>query len=215
MLKTMKGQPYPHTDRDLLRRVERAGGRAGYKQLVRELGMGGGRERRLLLEQLAKITLRGGLVKLDKDTWALPATGVERAKNDARTVAAQGGRRGFAAGMRDRQRQSFKGREDLIAGKLSLHRDGFGFVRPTDATGGKDEDIFIPPHDLNSAMQGDQVLVDAGPPTREGRRAGRIVRVLTRRNATVVGIFHAAGSRGRTEDMRAPETATPACAARS
>lgn len=202
MLKAMKGQPYPQTDRDLLRHVERAGGRAGYKQLVRELGMGGGRERRLLLEQLAKITLRGALVKLDKETWALPATGVQRAKNDARSAEAQGGRRGFAAGMRDRHRQSFKGREDLIAGKLSLHRDGFGFVRPTGSEGGKDDDIFIPPHDLNSAMQGDQVLVDAGPPTREGRRAGRIVRVLTRRNATVVGIFHAAGQRGRNHDPR-------------
>ena len=202
MLKAMKGHPYPQTDRDLLRHVERSGGRAGYKQLVRELGMGGGRERRLLLEQLAKITLRGGLVKLDKETWALPATGVERAKNDTPSTAVQGGRRGFAAGMRDRQRQSFKGREDLIAGKLSLHRDGFGFVRPNGSEGGKDDDIFIPPHDLNSAMQGDQVLVDAGPPTREGRRAGRVVRVLTRRNATVVGIFHAAGQRGRNHDPR-------------
>ena len=198
----MQSQPYPNTASELLRRVERAGGRAGYKQLVRELGMGGGRERRLLLEQLAKITARGALVKLDKETWALPATGVERAKNESRSAATQTGRRGFAAGFRDRQRQSFKGREDLIAGKLSLHRDGFGFVRPTGAEGGKDDDIFIPPHDLNSAMQGDQVLVDAGPPTREGRRAGRIVRILTRRNATVVGIFHAAGARGRSFDPR-------------
>ena len=48
------------TDRDLLRRVERsAGQRAGYKQLVRELGLGGGRERRLLLEQLDRLTARG------------------------------------------------------------------------------------------------------------------------------------------------------------
>ena len=204
----MKGEPYPQTDRELLKRVERAGGRAGYKQLVRELGMGGGRERRLLLEQLAKMTVRGALVKLDKETWALPATGVERAKSDARRAgsatggAATGGRRGFAAGLRERQRASFKGREDLVAGKLSLHRDGFGFVRPTGSEGGKEEDIFIPPHDLNSAMQGDQVLVDAGPPTREGRRAGRVVRVLTRRNATVVGIFHAAGQRGGAGEAR-------------
>ena len=54
-----KQGPYPQTDRDLIRRVERsAGSRAGYKQLVRELGLGGGRERRLLLEQLARITAR-------------------------------------------------------------------------------------------------------------------------------------------------------------
>ena len=50
----MSGHPYPHTDREILNRIQRAGGRAGYKQLVRELGMGGGRERRMLLEQLAQ-----------------------------------------------------------------------------------------------------------------------------------------------------------------
>jgi len=43
------------TDRELLTRIARsAGGKAGYKQLVRELSLGGGRERRLLLEQLAR-----------------------------------------------------------------------------------------------------------------------------------------------------------------
>ena len=196
----MSGHPYPYTDRELLRRVERAGGRAGYKQLVRELGMGGGRDRRMLLEQLAKMTARGALVKLDGEHWALPQTNTERAKNE---VARSSGRRGFAASMRARQRsKTLRGRDDLIAGKLSLHRDGFGFVRPNGAEGGKDDDIFIPPHELNAAMQGDQVLVDAGPPTREGRRAGRIVRVLTRRNPTVVGIFHAAGARGHRHDPR-------------
>ena len=45
-------------------------------------------------------------------------------------------------------------------------------------------------------MQGDEVLVDEAPPGRDGRRSGRIARVLTRRNSTVVGIFHyAKGSR--------------------
>ena len=48
------------TDRDLLAQIARsAGSKAGYKQLVRELGLGGGRERRLLLEQLARMTARG------------------------------------------------------------------------------------------------------------------------------------------------------------
>ena len=52
------------TDRELLARIARsAGGKAGYKQLVRELGLGGGRERRLLLEQLARLTVRGELVQ--------------------------------------------------------------------------------------------------------------------------------------------------------
>ena len=52
------------------------------------------------------------------------------------------------------------------------------------------EDIFIPPNEINGAMQGDLVLVDEALPGRDGRRSGRIARVLTRRNPTIVGIFH-------------------------
>ncbi len=147
------------TDRDLIRRIERsAGQRAGYKQLVRELGLGGGKERRLLVEQLTRLTARGQLVKVDRDSWSLPR----------------------AAATRD----------NLFAGRLDLHRDGFGFVRPEVRQGSSDDDIFIPPNEINGAMQGDQVLVELAPPRHDGRRLGRIVRILSRRNPTVVGIFH-------------------------
>jgi ribonuclease R len=71
--------------------------------LVRELGLGGGRERRLLLEQLARLAARGSLVKADRDHWSLP--------------------------------QAASARNNLIAGRLDLHRDGFGFVRPTNNIG--------------------------------------------------------------------------------
>jgi ribonuclease R len=56
------------------------------------------------------------------------------------------------------------------------------------------EDIFIPPDEINGAMQGDQVLVELAPPRSDGRRMGRIVRVVERRNATVVGTFRYAKS---------------------
>ena len=51
-------------------------------------------------------------------------------------------------------------------------------------------------------MQGDEVLVDEAPPGRPGpdgraRRSGRVARVLTRRNPTVVGIFHYARASSR------------------
>ncbi len=42
-------------------------------------------------------------------------------------------------------------------------------------------------------MQGDQVLVEVATPKSDGRRMGRIVRILSRRNPTVVGIFHYGG----------------------
>src|SRR5487761_1775501 len=61
------------TDNELLGRIARsAGQRCGYKQLVRELGLGGGRERRLLLEQLVRLTVRGQLTQLDREQWSIP-----------------------------------------------------------------------------------------------------------------------------------------------
>jgi ribonuclease R len=163
------------TDRELLARIARsAGQKAGYKQLVRELSLGGGRERRLLLEQLARLTVRGALVKLDREHWSIP-----------RPLGAGGTR------------------DNLAAGRLDVHRDGYGFVRPNarqaSQTTAPQEDIFIPPNEINGAMQGDQVLVEFEPPKADGRRMGRIVRVLERRNPTVVGVFHYARSdRART-----------------
>jgi ribonuclease R len=156
------------TDRELIALIARsAGSKAGYKQLVRELGLGGGRERRLLLEQLARMTARGDLVKLDSEQWSIPKT-VTR------------------AGVT---------RDNLMAGRLDLHRDGYGFVRPNARQkSGQEDDVFIPPDEINGAMQGDQVLVELAPPRADGRRLGRIARVLERRNPTVVGVFHYARS---------------------
>ena len=147
------------TDRDLVARIARsAGQKAGYKQLVRELSLSGGRERRLLLEQLARLTVRGQLAKLDREHWSIPRP----------------------IGTRD----------NLAAGRLDLHRDGYGFVRPNARQASGTEDIFIPPNEINGAMQGDQVLVEVESPKADGRSMGRVVRVMERRNPTVVGVFH-------------------------
>ncbi len=79
-------------------------------------------------------------------------------------------------------------RENLIAGRLSIHRDGYGFVRMPGAP--PKTDVFIPAHSMAGAMQGDQVLVEVAPGRQPDRREGRVLRVLTRRNPTIVGIFH-------------------------
>lgn len=149
-------------DDDLIHRVARsAGQRTGYKQLVRELGLGGGRERWLLREQLDRLTHSGKLIKSDREFWAVPV--------------------------------STRKQNDWISGRLDLHRDGYGFVRPdARAQNGanNEEDIFIPPDSLEGAMQGDLVLVEPLPARGDRRRAGHILRVLERGNPTVVGIFH-------------------------
>jgi ribonuclease R len=188
------------TDRELVARIARsAGGKAGYKQLVHELGLAGGRERRLLLEHLARLTAAGRLIKLDRDIWTTPQAAASAQANAGRGAAAGGDLRDSAAQSRGGPHREGL-RDNLAAGRLDLHRDGFGFVRPNPGQkslarpSGVSEDIFIPPHEINGAMQGDQVLVEVDPPKRDGRRQGRIARVLTRRNTTVVGTFRYAKS---------------------
>jgi ribonuclease R len=128
---------------------------AGYKQLVRELGLHGD-ERRQLSDHLRKLVSSGQLVAVDSDRYGIPQ-------------AAPG--------------------KNLIAGKLSLHRDGFGFVIP-DLKTRLSGDIFIPPHAVGSAMHGDQVLVEVTNIRPDGRAEGRILRPVNRAHTTIVGIFH-------------------------
>ena len=82
-------------------------------------------------------------------------------------------------------------RQNLVAGRLTMHRDGYGFVVPNAGQRATIEgDVFIPPPAIGSAMHGDQVLVELGRKKDDGRAEGRILRVLTRGNPTVVGTFH-------------------------
>src|SRR5208337_396471 len=90
--------------------------------------------------------------------------------------------------------QATKGR-NLLVGRLTMHRDGFGFVIPETTSldahlkGRLAGDVFIPPHATASAMHGDRVLVEVSAVRPDGRAEGRILRSLSRAHPTVVGIF--------------------------
>ena len=164
------------TDQAILSHIERQPHRsAGFKQLVREMGLRGD-ERRQLAERLQALVKSARLIETGRDRYTL-----------AEHAAAH---------------------QNLLAGRLTMHRDGYGFVIPNAGqrstfTG----DIYINPQAIGSAMHGDQVLVELGrkrdtpgSPARagfaragvgdDGRAEGRILRVLTRGNPTVVGTFH-------------------------
>jgi ribonuclease R len=91
--------------------------------------------------------------------------------------------------------------KNMAVGRLSMHRDGFGFVIPE--ANSLDErlkarlagDIFIPPPAVGSAMHGDRVLVEIGNIRPDGRAEGCIVRLIGRAHSTVVGKFHYGGRR--------------------
>ena len=81
--------------------------------------------------------------------------------------------------------------QNLIGGRLNMHRDGYGFVIPNAGQRSTIEgDIYISPQSIGSAMHGDQVLAELGRRKEDDRSEGKIVRVLTRAHPTVVGTFH-------------------------
>jgi len=84
---------------------------------------------------------------------------------------------------------------DVTIGRLSLHRDGYGFVVPEQ---GGDNDVYVAARDLDGAMQGDrvEVMVNRGP-QRGDRRQGRIVKVLERASSQILGIFRQGRHAGR------------------
>jgi ribonuclease R len=151
------------SDSAILKKLERLPKRtAGYKQLVREMGLHGD-ARRDLSERLERLVAAGQLVEIDSGRYALPQTATNK---------------------------------NAVVGKLSMHRDGFGFVTP-DPTSLNESlksrltgDIFIPPPAVGTAMHGDLVLVEVTNVRPDGRAEGRILRPVNRAHTTVVGIFH-------------------------
>jgi len=77
-------------------------------------------------------------------------------------------------------------RMNLIRGKFIGHAKGFGFVAP-EAEGM--DDIFIPPNEVNSAMNGDIVLVRVSNDSLRDRQEGAIVRVCERKTTSIVGMY--------------------------
>ena len=151
------------SDSTILKHIARQPKRAaGFKQLVRELGLHGS-ARGELESHLQKLVAAGELVQLNSDRYAIPQPAADK---------------------------------NLVVGRLSMHRDGFGFVIP-DASSLSPSlksrlagDIFIAPHAIGNAMHGDRVLVDVMAVRPDGRAEGRIVRPVVRAHPTVVGTFH-------------------------
>jgi ribonuclease R len=80
-------------------------------------------------------------------------------------------------------------KRSLTSGRLIGHRDGYGFVVLDQPVAGMDQDIFIPPGGMGSALHGDRVEVHVARPRPDGRLEGRIATVRERAQKTVVGEF--------------------------
>jgi len=90
------------------------------------------------------------------------------------------------------QRYAAPEKVNLVAGRLAVTQKGDGFVAPD--RGG--QDIFVPGLSLESAMDGDQVVVRVEGRPRGRSPVGRVIKVLDRAHETVVGTFRRSRSFG-------------------
>lgn len=91
------------------------------------------------------------------------------------------------------QRYAVPDKINLVVGTLSCARSGDGFVQPE--RGG--DDVYVPPHAQESAMDGDQVVVRVEGKPRGRSPVGRVIKVLERARDTIVGTFHDSKGFGR------------------
>ncbi|MBC3929698.1 ribonuclease R [Undibacterium sp. CY21W] len=73
--------------------------------------------------------------------------------------------------------------DNFISGKVSSHRDGYGFLIPEDGS----EDLFLPEREMQKVLHGDRVTARVTGTDRRGRLEGSIVEILERANTHVIG----------------------------
>lgn len=82
----------------------------------------------------------------------------------------------------------------VVAGSFQGHERGFGFVVP-DAD--DEDDLFIGSENINGAMHGDRVLARITKHSYGEKSAeGEIIKILSRANEKIVGLFDRSGSFG-------------------
>jgi ribonuclease R len=74
---------------------------------------------------------------------------------------------------------------DLVAGRISAHKDGYGFVMPDE--GGSD--LYISSRQMRSVLHGDRVMASVIGVDARGGREGAIREILERAHEKIVGRF--------------------------
>lgn len=117
----------------------------------------------------------------------LGAKGGQRGELDAVLERLVG--RGELIALRSGQYALTRGNREFTIGRLSVHRDGYGFVVPDKPIEGLQGDVFIPRESAERAMHGDRVVARILRIESNGKADGEIVRILKRAHVTVVGQF--------------------------
>ncbi|NDI86668.1 ribonuclease R [Undibacterium crateris] len=73
--------------------------------------------------------------------------------------------------------------DSFISGKVSSHREGYGFLIPDDGS----EDLFLPEREMQKVLHGDRVMAKIVGTDRRGRLEGGILEITERANTHVIG----------------------------
>lgn len=73
--------------------------------------------------------------------------------------------------------------DNLIVGRVSSHRDGYGFLTPDDGS----PDLFLPEREMARILNGDRVSARVVGTDRKGRLEGSVSEILERANTHIIG----------------------------
>src|SRR5438128_1085783 len=142
---------------------------------------------RKIQEQILALLARKDYRPLNKIEIARKLGFTDTKRTALRKILRELERAGEIARIR-KNRYVLPAKADLVAGKLSIHQAGYGFLTPETAG---EPDIFIAAENIGTAMHGDRVVArisrDVPHDRIKGRREGRVIRILERAHDTIVG----------------------------
>jgi ribonuclease R len=167
---TPKDTPAPEvTDGAILEHLSRARQPASVREIAHALGLRH-HGRRVLPKMMARLKRKGEIEEVHGGRYRLAGRPAEAKKKAAAPHSA----------AHD---------PNLVTGRMVAHRDGYGFVVPDTPVPRMEGDLFIGRDNLGDAMHGDRVSARIERRRADGRAEGRVVRILERAHATVVGLF--------------------------
>jgi ribonuclease R len=98
-------------------------------------------------------------------------------------------KRGEIIETRADQFAAIAGSREYAAGRISMHRDGYGFLVPDRPIEGLRGDVFLGERETAGAMNGDRAIVRINRIERDGKADGEVIRILKRAHPSVVGEF--------------------------
>jgi ribonuclease R len=187
----------PVTEADVLAHLSRSRRPQSLREIAAALDLRHS-GRRALVKLARKMKKRGEIHEYPNGRVALPK---EKQGAEHAAPPQKGTPHRHAAQPRGESAAALRPEVNQLTGRLVAHRDGYGFVVPDTPRKDLDGDLFIGRDGMGDAMHGDHVLAQIERRSRfaggAARAEGRILRVLDRAQATVVGLFRY-GPRGNT-----------------